>query len=47
MDGLLRFSETARRDPAIDIWLSERVPDLGDIAREWSGCGNVATTFES
>ena len=35
MDGLLRFSEAARRDPAIDIWLSERVPDLGDIAREW------------
>ena len=35
MDGLLRFSDTARHDPAIDAWLSERVPDLGDIARDW------------
>ena len=35
MDGLLRFSETARRDPAIDIWLRERAPELGAIAREW------------
>jgi hypothetical protein len=35
LDGLLRFSETATRDPAIDTWLSERVPDLGDIARQW------------
>jgi hypothetical protein len=35
MDGLFRLSETARRDPAIDIWLSERAPELGAIARQW------------
>jgi hypothetical protein len=35
LDGLLRFPEATRRDPAIDTWLSQRVPDLGDIAREW------------
>jgi hypothetical protein len=35
MDGLLRFSGTAWRDPAIETWLSERPPELGAIAREW------------
>jgi hypothetical protein len=35
LDGLLRFPEATRRDAAIDTWLSERVPDLGDIARQW------------
>jgi hypothetical protein len=35
MDGLFRLSETARRDPAIDLWLSEHAPELGAIARQW------------
>jgi hypothetical protein len=35
MDGLFRLSETAKRDPAIDTWLSERAPELGAIARRW------------
>ena len=35
MDGLFRLSETARRDPAIDAWLSEQAPELGAIARTW------------
>jgi hypothetical protein len=35
MEPLFRLSETTRRDPAIDAWLNERVPDLGAIAREW------------
>jgi hypothetical protein len=35
MDGLFRLSGTARRDPAIDTWLSEHEPDLGTIARTW------------
>jgi hypothetical protein len=35
MDELFRFSETARRNPAIDTWLNERPPELGAIARKW------------
>ena len=35
MDELFRLSETARRDPAIDTWLSERPPELVAIARTW------------
>jgi hypothetical protein len=33
--GLLRFNGAVKRDAAIDIWLSERAPELGAIARPW------------
>jgi len=32
---LLRFNGTVERDPAIDVWLSERGGELGAIARKW------------
>ena len=35
MDALFRLSGTVSRDPAVDRWLSEQVPDLGAIARHW------------
>ena len=35
MNGLLRFSGAVKRDRAIDLWLSERVPELGEIAHRW------------
>ena len=35
MDELLRFSGSARHDPAIDIWLDQQSAELGAIAREW------------
>jgi hypothetical protein len=35
LDVLFRLPEAARRDQAIEIWLDERAPDLGAIAREW------------
>jgi hypothetical protein len=31
----LRFSGAVKRDPAIDVWLNERAPDLGAIAHRW------------
>lgn len=35
MPRLLLFHGAVRRDPAIDVWLDERPPELGAIAREW------------
>ncbi|HEU5295478.1 MAG TPA: DUF1801 domain-containing protein [Burkholderiaceae bacterium] len=33
--GLLRFSGTVERDPAIDRWLDQQPSELGSIARTW------------
>jgi hypothetical protein len=35
MDKLFRFPESVRHDPAIDVWLNERAPELGAIASRW------------
>ena len=35
MDRLFRLAGTARRDPVIDTWFSERATELGAIARDW------------
>ena len=35
MNGLLRFPEAIRRDPAIDAWRDRQAPDLGAVARAW------------
>jgi ketosteroid isomerase-like protein len=35
MNGLFRFPEAARHDPAIDLWLEQRAPELRAIARTW------------
>ena len=35
MNGMLRFSGAVKREPAIDVWLNERVPELGAIAHKW------------
>lgn len=35
VNGLLRFPEATRRDPAIDAWFEKQVPELGAIARRW------------
>jgi hypothetical protein len=35
MDELLRYSGSARHDPAIDIWLDQQSAELGAIARQW------------
>lgn len=35
MHGMLWFSGVVKRDPAIDVWLDERPPELGAIARHW------------
>jgi hypothetical protein len=35
MDDTLRFSETVKRDSAIDAWLRERPVELGPIAQKW------------
>ncbi len=32
---LLRFNNTAERDPAIDAWIEERADELGVIAQKW------------
>jgi hypothetical protein len=44
MERLFRLSGSAKRDPAVDAWLSDREPALGAIAREWFSrmreCGN-------
>ncbi len=29
MDGMLRFSGSVRRAPAIDVWLNEQATELG------------------
>jgi len=33
--SMLWFSGTFKRDPSIDLWLSEQAPELGAIARKW------------
>ena len=44
MNGMLRFSGSVRREPAIDVWLNEQVAELGAIAGRWfvrmRECGN-------
>jgi hypothetical protein len=35
MNGMLRFSGAVKRDPAIDVWLKEKAPELGAIAQRW------------
>jgi hypothetical protein len=35
MNGMFRFPEAIRRDPAIDAWLTKQVPELSAIARTW------------
>ena len=43
MDLILRFDGAVKRDPAVDLWLNERSPELGAIAKKWftqmRGCG--------
>ena len=34
-NGLFRFPNAVRRDPTVDLWLEERAPELGAIARTW------------
>jgi len=44
MSRILRFSGAVKSDPAIDVWLSAQVPELGAIAHDWfvrmRGCGD-------
>ena len=35
MTQILRLPEAVEHDPAIDVWLNERAPGLGAIARTW------------
>jgi len=35
LNGLFRFPEAVKRNPAVERWLEERVPELGAIARMW------------
>ena len=35
MRGILRFSGSVERDPAIDAWLNAQPDELGSIARTW------------
>jgi hypothetical protein len=35
VEKFLRFPQAIERDPAIDTWLDEQVPELGAIARKW------------
>jgi hypothetical protein len=35
MNQLMRFPGSARRDPAVDAWMSEHPGELGAIARDW------------
>jgi hypothetical protein len=35
MDAIFRLPEAVRREPAIDLWLDQREPELGAIARQW------------
>ena len=37
MDAIFRLTGAARRDPAVDFWLSERSGALGLAARMWFG----------
>jgi hypothetical protein len=35
LEGMLWLEGAVERAPAIDVWLSEQVPDLGAIATRW------------
>jgi len=35
MDGLFRFADAVKRDPAVDAWLESRAPELAAIASRW------------
>src|SRR5437870_1411537 len=35
MTELLRFSDSVRRDPAIEVWMHEHSDQLGGIAQRW------------
>jgi hypothetical protein len=35
MNDILRFSGTLKRDPAIETWLADELPELRSIARKW------------
>jgi hypothetical protein len=35
INAIFRLPGGVERDPAIDAWFGEQVPDLGAIAREW------------
>jgi hypothetical protein len=35
MEELLRYSGSARHDPAVDKWLHQQQAELGAIARQW------------
>ena len=35
MNGMLLFPGAVKRAAVIDVWLSEQLPELGAIAREW------------
>ncbi len=44
MSQLFRFSNSVRRDPAIEAWMREHAGELGAIAQRWFGvmrdCGD-------
>jgi len=44
MNGMLRFSGSVSREPAIDVWLNAQAAALGALARRWfvrmRECGN-------
>ena len=35
MDSMFLLPAAVKHDPAIDVWLNERTPALGTIARKW------------
>ena len=35
MNGMFWLAGAVKREPAIDVWLSEQPPELGAIARTW------------
>jgi hypothetical protein len=35
MKGIFWFPEVVKQDPAIDVWLNGRAPELGALARTW------------
>ncbi len=35
VSGMLRFSGSVRRQPAIDVWLDEQAAELRAVARPW------------
>jgi hypothetical protein len=44
MSQLLRFPDSVKRDPRVDVWMHEHSGELGAIARRWfefmRGCGD-------